>query len=61
MGLRPDRNTTNAAQSTIEMTLLLTVVAVALTTFFSFIRASVSSRLKVGADTFGHGLLHNGN
>ena len=48
-------------QSTVETALLLTVVAMALLTFFTFIRAAVSSRIKVGADTFGHGLLHDGN
>jgi Flp pilus assembly pilin Flp len=48
-------------QSVIETTLLLAVVAIALVTFFSFIRSAVSSRIKLGADTFGHGLLHNGN
>ena len=45
----------------LEATILLLVVASALVTFFTFIRASVASRVKVGADTFGHGLLHNGN
>ena len=48
-------------QSTVETGLLLLVVTVALVTFFSFIRASVSSRLKTGVDAFGHGLLHEGN
>lgn len=47
-------------QSMVETMLLLAVIAAALTVFFSFIRAAVSSRVKVGADTFGHGLLHNG-
>lgn len=46
-------------QSTVEAALLLGAVAVALVVFFSFIRASVSSRIKVGADTFGHGLLYD--
>ena len=48
-------------QSMVEMTLLFFVVAVALVTFFSFIRSAVSSRIKTGADTFGHGMLHDGN
>ena len=41
--------------------MLLLVVVAALVLFFSFIRAAVSGRLKAGADTFGHGMLHNGN
>ena len=49
------------SQSMVEQLLLLTAVAMALMTLFTFIRAAVSSRIKVGSDTFGHGLLHNGN
>ena len=45
----------------LETALLLAVVVGALVVFFTFIRASVASRVKVGSDTFGHGLLHNGN
>jgi hypothetical protein len=45
----------------IETAVLLMVVVGALVVFFTFIRASVASRVKAGADTFGHGLLHNGN
>lgn len=48
-------------QSTVETALLLLAVVTALVVFFSFIRNAVSSRIKLGADTFGHGLLHNGN
>ena len=48
-------------QSILETTVLLVMVAGALVFFFTFIRASVASRVKVGADSFGHGLLHNGN
>ena len=45
----------------LETAVLLVVVVGALLVFFTFIRASVASRAKGGADTFGHGLLHNGN
>ena len=45
----------------LETALLLAVVVGALVVFFTFIRSSVASRVKVGADSFGHGLLHNGN
>ena len=48
-------------QSMLELAVLLVVVTGALLVFFTFIRASVASRVKVGADSFGHGLLHNGN
>ena len=48
-------------QSIIETAVLLSLAAAALLVFFSFVRNAVSSRLKSGADTFGHGLLHNGN
>ena len=44
-------------QTIVEAALLLAIVAVALAALFSFIRASVSFRLKNGADAFGHGLL----
>ncbi len=47
-------------QAMVETALLLVVVVAALVTFFSFIRASVSHRLKLGADTLGHGLLWGG-
>ena len=43
-----------------EAMLLILAVAAALVIFFSFIRASVSGRLKGGADAFGHLLLHDG-
>jgi len=45
----------------VETTVLLLAVVAALVMFFSFIRASVAGRLKAGADSFGHGLLHDGN
>lgn len=45
-------------QSIVEICLLILVVAVALTVFFSFIQSAVSFRLKSGSDTFGHGLLY---
>lgn len=48
-------------QSTVEMALLMMAIAVALAVFFSFIRSSVSSRIKAGADTFGHGMVHDGS
>lgn len=44
-----------------ETAFLLGVLTIALITFFSFIRNAVSSRVKIGADSFGHGMLHNGN
>jgi Flp pilus assembly pilin Flp len=44
----------------VEVGLVLLLVAVALFAMFTFIRNSVSSRVKAGADTFGHGLLYNG-
>jgi len=47
-------------QSTVETALLFLAITVALVVFFSFIRSAVSARLKAGADTFGHGLLHDG-
>lgn len=50
--------TLRRGQSTVEAALLLGAVAVALVVFFSFIRASVASRAKGGADTFGHGMLY---
>ena len=42
----------------IEAALLFLAVAVSLSIFFSFIKAAVSSRVKGGADAFGHGMLH---
>ena len=48
-------------QSLVETALLLCVVATVLLVFFTFIRSAVSSRIKIGSDAFGHGLLHNGN
>jgi hypothetical protein len=44
----------------IETAMLIGMVGIALVVFFTFIRGAVSTRLKAGADTFGHGLLHNG-
>lgn len=55
------RSRLSGAQSMIEQLLLLTVVAMALVTMFTFLRDAVSSRVKAGSDTFGHGLLHDGN
>ena len=46
------------AQSTLEITVLLMVVAAALVVFFSLLRNTVSSRLKAGGEAFGHGLLY---
>lgn len=48
----------SSGQSMLETTLLLVGVVAALVLFFSFIRASVASRIKTGSDTFGHGLLY---
>ena len=52
---------TTRGQSFIETAMLLGIVTVALVVFFSFIRNAVSSRVKIGADTFGHGVLPHGN
>ena len=48
-------------QATVETALLLLAAAAALVLMFSFIRNAVSGRLKAGADTLGHGMLHDGN
>ncbi len=48
-------------QSMIETAVLIAVVMGALVVLFSYIRDAVSSRVKVGSDSFGHGLLHNGS
>lgn len=55
-----ERRWASRGQSILETAVLLAAVAGALMIFFSFIRASVASRLKVGADSYGHGLLHDG-
>lgn len=47
-------------QATIETAVLVGAIAASLLVFFSFLRASVASRIKVGADAFGHGLLCDG-
>ena len=47
-------------QTFVETTVLLLAVASALVLFFTFVRNAISSRIKTGSDTFGHGLLHNG-
>jgi len=44
----------------VESTLLLLGVTTALVLFFSFLRASVSGRVKAGADAFGFGLQCDG-
>lgn len=44
-----------------ETAILVLSISVALLVFFNFIRASVSHRLKGGADTFGHGMLYDGD
>ncbi len=46
--------------SMVESALLFLMLVAALVTFFSFIRSAISSRMKMGADSFGHGMLHNG-
>ena len=48
-------------QSTLETAVLIAVVMGALMVMFSYIRDAVSSRVKVGSDSFGHGLLNSGN
>ena len=50
-----------AGQSMMETAVLTAAVVAALLVMFSFIRASVASRIKSGSDTFGHGLLNNGD
>ena len=60
MGSMP-RSKAVRAQSMIETALVLGAVVIALITFFTFIRSAVSSRIKIGSDAFGHGLLHKGN
>ncbi len=47
-------------EATLETAVLLVIVAASLAVFFSFIRAAVSGRVKLGADAFGHGLLYGG-
>ena len=54
-------NRRHRGQSTVETALLLLAVAAALVAMFTFIRNGVAGRLKAGADTFGHGMLHSGN
>lgn len=46
-------------QSTIEQALVFLAIGAALLVFFQFIRTSVASRFKGGADAFGHGLLYD--
>lgn len=48
----------NPGQSAIEAAVLVFVAASALAVFFGFIRAAVSDRMKIGADSFGHELLY---
>lgn len=48
-------------QSTIEQALVFLAIGAALLIFFQFLRTSVSTRFKGGADTFGHGLLYDPN
>ena len=50
-----------SGQSFVETTVFLLAVASALVIFFTFVRNAVSSRIKIGSDTFGHGLLHDEN
>jgi hypothetical protein len=52
---------TRHGQSILETAILMVAVTMALVVFFGFIRASVASRVKLGADTFGHGLLNDGD
>jgi hypothetical protein len=44
---------------TVERALGFAVVVTALVALFTFIRDAVSHRLKIGADSFGHGLLYD--
>jgi Flp pilus assembly pilin Flp len=47
---------TRRAQSAVEIAVLLAAVAAALIAMYTFIRSSASSRVKVGADVWGHGM-----
>ncbi len=47
-------------QATVETALLFLGVTTALVLFFSFVRASVSGRIKAGMDAFGFGLQCDG-
>lgn len=49
-----------SGQAMIETALLFLGVTTALVLFFSFVRASVSGRVKAGADAFGFGLQCDG-
>jgi len=44
-------------QTTVEYAVLLTVVAMALVTLFTYIRSAISHRMKTGADGVGRGML----
>lgn len=43
-------------QTALEYVVLIIAAAVAITTFFGFIRNAMSHRYKTGADGIGHGL-----
>ena len=51
----------DTGQSMVESALLFLAVATTLVLMLTFIRSAVAGRVKAGADTFGHGLLHSGN
>ncbi len=48
----------NTGQSILESAVVIGAIVAALVVFFTFIRAAVSTRLKLGSDTFGHGMLY---
>lgn len=58
---KPGLRRATGGQSLLEGTVLFLVAVAALVTFFTIIRAAVSGRIKTGADSFGHGMLHDGN
>jgi len=45
-------------QAAIELAILIAAGAVAAGVLLGFLKGAVSSRMKSGADTFGHGLLY---
>ncbi len=60
MRSRPTCSRGKSGSTMVESALLILGTTIALVVFFSFIRNAVSSRLKGGADAFGHGMLHDG-
>jgi hypothetical protein len=55
------RRRSSSGSAIVESAVLIFGVAMALAVFFSFIRAAVASRIKMGADTLGHNMVHDGS